>query len=363
MSRFIFFTKTPWNEPPRLRHQLAQLLVNAGHEVLFAERPYWPGQSKTVGDGAPNGIKLFRHGELLHHKLRIGWLLRWSNAWWTRRSIARAIHKFNPQPDDVIVNFNYEYFFLRDVFPTNKLITIINDDFISTIFCFLKPTLFKAQKATCRTSDAVLTPSPVLQVQLAAYCKPKLFFPWTDIGYRMTASKRDRDTILFWGSINRRIDFPFLERFATELLKTNQQLKILFVGPTERGVKSHPFFLLYPNVKYQGVSKLETLELDRIIGSIIPYVSGVPEVDVIVLPNRLFQLLAHGIPIFITGMPQFIRQPFVFRLDNGEMIAKVLWVRDNFQSLQADIQSFVESNSPNSRLEEFLKIVKSKKNQ
>ncbi|MEO0579910.1 MAG: hypothetical protein AAFZ58_14575, partial [Pseudomonadota bacterium] len=37
--RFIFLTRTNWNEPPRIRHQLAELLVSEGHDVVFFQKP------------------------------------------------------------------------------------------------------------------------------------------------------------------------------------------------------------------------------------------------------------------------------------------------------------------------------------
>ena len=39
MNRCFFFTKTNWNEQPRMRHQLALLLRNYGHQILFFEKP------------------------------------------------------------------------------------------------------------------------------------------------------------------------------------------------------------------------------------------------------------------------------------------------------------------------------------
>ncbi len=39
MKRFIFFTKTMYDETPRIRHQLADLLTSYGHEVVFYQKP------------------------------------------------------------------------------------------------------------------------------------------------------------------------------------------------------------------------------------------------------------------------------------------------------------------------------------
>ena len=38
MADFVLVTHTRWSEAPRIRHQVARLLVDAGHRVLFLER-------------------------------------------------------------------------------------------------------------------------------------------------------------------------------------------------------------------------------------------------------------------------------------------------------------------------------------
>ena len=34
----VIFTKTLWNEPPRLRHQLSKMLSSYGHTITFFEK-------------------------------------------------------------------------------------------------------------------------------------------------------------------------------------------------------------------------------------------------------------------------------------------------------------------------------------
>lgn len=358
MTRFIFFTKTNWSEPPRLRHQLARLLVGAGYEVLFFQKPSFLFQRTAPSPPREQHIQFFSHKELLHHKLRFPPLAQSINAAWTKISIQKTIANLCISKEDVVVNFNYEYFFLRDIFPQNKIITVLNDDFISTAWPVAKPALTNALKITCAMSDKVLAVSTRLQEQVDSVCNPRLFLPWSDCSYCAPKPSTTRDTLFFWGYINRKIDYEFVRRLAQHLMKIHPKFKLLFVGPIETAVTSSVNSLRSEkNIHFLPASKLDQLELDQIFGSLIPYRSNDGELDAIMLPNKALQIFARGIPIFITGMPDFMRLPFVFPLRTPECGDLLLDIRNKFDSLQPDIKNFVELNRDSARLQQFLDIV------
>jgi hypothetical protein len=357
MSRFIFFTKTRWNEPPRLRHQLAELLAQAGHQVLFFEKPWLPGSNRPPASAAPPGIRLLEQHELIHHKARIGPLARWANAAWASMSIVRGLRAHEPTSADIIVNFNYDYYFLRRLFPGNPIVTVINDDFITNAPWLIQPTLQKSQRMACRMSDAVLTPSVALQEQIAEYFPAELFMPWADVAYASPPKGYFRKALFYWGYIGRRLDYVLLEKLADELAAAAPETMIEFFGPTEGDAADHPLFTRHPNVRLRGSAQLSEIELDRMAGSIIPYARGVPEVDVIVMPNKAMQLLARGIPLLIAGMPRFELAPFVRRLDEGDPIATFRSVQAGFDGLQGPIRDYVANNSAGARLEQFQEVV------
>ncbi len=354
--RFIFFTKTEWAEPPRMRHQLAGLLADAGHEVIFFQRPIYPWQNSRPTESSHPRIHLYRHRQTLHHKLRLNNLLHYVNAAFEKQEILTYIGLLKIGRADVIVNFNYDYFFLREMFPEQKLITIINDDFWSRAIAGYERPLKSALAMTCKTSDVVLAVSPPLAKQLETFCDPVLFYPWADIPYKAPASEASRNTLLFWGYINSKVDLDYVKHLVELIQRQRQDIKVLFVGPTTRASKRLVALKDHPVLEYHPTARLDELPLDRVFAGFIPNRSGVTENDAIVLPNRALQLFARGLPVAITGMPHFLQHPFVFRLGNGlnTDLATLREVQHSFFALQPAVEAFVQANSAEHRLQTFL---------
>lgn len=354
----MLFTKTFWNEPPRLRHQFAELLAGAGHEVLFFEKPSSTSRVGTESETVAPGITAFRHRELLHHKLRVTPALHHANAVIAVRSIARRLRGRAVTEEDVVISFNYDYWFLRRLFPRNQIITVINDDFICVaLFGYTRPLLWALER-TCAQSDRVLTVSVPLQRQLAPYSEPELFLPWADRCYSAPARAGRRDVLLFWGYTNRRIDFEAVATAADRLARARQEVRILFVGPIVESVSNGVAALkARRNIEFHPSAALDQLPLDRVLAAYIPYRPFDPEIDAITLSNKVLQLMARGLPILISplpGMPNFIDAPFVFRLDSAAPERTIDALREQFHELQGRIASFVDENGPEARLRQLL---------
>jgi hypothetical protein len=353
--RFIFFTKTEWSEPPRLRHQLARLLADAGHEVVFFELPVFPWQRCTRNDSGHHRINLQRCRQGLHHKLRLHRVLHQGNANFEGAGITRIADELKVNEGDVIVNFNYDYFFLRDFFPQQRLITIINDDFWSSAIAGYERPLKWALEKTCQLSDVVLTVSPPLAEKLKAYCNPELFYPWADVSYREPTNFGVRTQLLFWGYVGERIDFNYLIGLAKFASSKSKNIEILFVGPVQRGSVPVEALNKIKNIKMMPATSLDQLPLYNVIAALIPYKTNVAGNDMIVLPNKALQLLARGLPLLITGMPDFIKRPFVFRLGaklENDLNA-ISHIQDCFSEIQPSIHEFVKNNSGSQRLQQF----------
>lgn len=354
--RFIFFTKTDWAEPPRLRHQLALLLADAGHEIIFLQRPAFPGQKVNRDNSGHAKIQIFRHRQLIHHKLRLHSLIHRFNGLFEVSQTRNILSKFRINGDDVIVNFNYDYYFIRDTLPVGKIITIINDDFWSRALGGYELPLKWALKRTLRSSDVVLTVSVPLQNELNQIRPTDLFFPWADKKYKAPIYSASRNTILFWGYINNRLDFDFLFELASKLIDYCSDLKLLFVGPIDLPSAMVRRISYLSNISLLPPADLENIDLSGVFVGLIPYRSGVKSIDAATLPNKTLRILAKGLPLAITGMPNFVQEPFVFRLGQGinRDIALLKTVQRDFSGLQAGIREFVEANSSESRLKQFL---------
>lgn len=358
MARALLFTKTSWDEPPRLRHQFAHLLADAGYDVLFFEKPTSTRPARREPIHRLPRIQSVQHRELMHHKLRLTPALHRANAAVTIRSIADRLRDHPVSAEDIIVCFNYDYWFLRRLFPANPITTVINDDFICVaLFGYTRPLLWALER-TCAQSDRVLTVSIPLQKQLEPYSRPELFLPWADRPYRLPARNEQRDTLLFWGYTNGRIDFDAVGAMADRLAVTRPQIHILFVGPVVESVGRQVGTLrARPNVEFRGSEKLDALPLERVLAAYIPYRAFDPEIDAITLSNKALQLLARGLPLLISalpGMPNFLDAPFVSRVDTVAPERTVDRLRSEFDSLQGPIAAFVGENGATARLRQLL---------
>ncbi len=358
MPRFLILTKTQWHEPPRLRHQFARLLSNAGNEIEFFVKPRYPWQKSSALTSSDQNIALRQHLELIHHRLRFISLLRYANAAVVKRSLALSMRNVPFGDGDVVVNFNYDYFFLRDIFPANRVITIINDDFVDRApFGYERPQQW-ALARTCSSSDHVLTTSAPLQERLRPYCTPELFGPWTQDPYRQPYTSRSRDTLLIWGYINSRIDYPFVRDLASRLATDRPSIQLLFVGPIERGSRAAVKALRrMPNIAFSPPAALDDLPLDRVLAALIPYRAGLPSIDAISTPNKALQILAKGLPLMISGMPHFFDAPFVTRADVEEIAHQIDALLHHFDDLQPAIEQFVLRNGPEEKLKQFFALL------
>jgi len=353
-THFIFFTKTNWSEPPRMRHQLANLLLSAGHRVTVYGRPRapWANPQKCR---LHNRLNIIYCRELFHHQLRVIPLLHRVNTYYMQFELVRTGILKSIDDDMIIINFNYDYYFLRTMFPRQKIVTIINDDF-EAVSKFPSPShIAWALEQTCRMSNKVLAVSFPLQERLASWCNPEIFLPWTETPYILPTRKTARNTLLYWGYVDKKLDFDFVYNIASKVAKVGLNWRFLFVGPQHQSVKGSIAKLSeLHNITFQDTTTLNSLPLDKIFCSIIPYWKYERSVPAISLPNKSVQLLARGLPLLVSGMPNFIRRSFIFQINEKDFVEKVEMCRMNFWYLQPKIKDFVKLNSPLARLSQLL---------
>lgn len=359
MKTFILFSKTNWSEPPRLRHQLTDLLLNAGNSVIFFQKPlfFWQRKEKKISIDR-RGLKIVVAKQIFHHQLRFFPPLRWINNWFEIFSIKRCLTPDSSEKA-IIVNFNYDYYFLRSIFPNNKIITLVNDDFVAQARFAGESRVRNALAKTCKISDAVLTVSYPLMQQLSNWSKPELFLPWSDGRYSPPNFDSLRNCVLIWASINGIIDFDLLYDVSCRLTNINFYL----VGPLDRGSESVVSKLRddCKNIYYLPPSTLENLPLEKFFAGLMPYKAGVRSTEAVTLANKSLRLMSKGLPLVVHGMPSFLEHEAIFSCqDHIEMAENIELCRENFQKLQAPIKTLVDANGPVDRYRQFLKIINDK---
>ncbi|MDQ0042700.1 hypothetical protein [Variovorax boronicumulans] len=358
MDDYIFFSKSNWHEAPRLRHQVAELIRKFGGRIQFFQKPsfVW----KKYGDEGISQIDasltLARTRQLIHHQLRVFPVLRWLNAIVEKKSIQAVLGR-NLSRDSVIINFNYDYYFLRDIFPNNRIITIINDDFVAQAKLFSGRHARESLRRTCRNSDLVLTVSYPLMQQVSEWCSPKLFFPWADVEYREPAPSRTKNAVLLWAHIDGRVDFDLLRQSISK----RPDVIFYIVGPQASNVKEQVLQVeSAANVVIVPSAKLDELPLENFFAAIIPYKKRVADIEAVTMSNKSLQLMSRGLPIVAHGMPAFYEHSAIVKAEDlSGFLAGLDYFEKNFWDLQNSIRTLVSENQPKNRFE-FLKVLLSK---
>ncbi len=351
-KRIAIFTKTNWDEPPRIRHQLTNLLLSYGHEVMFFEKSNL--KQFKISKNYKNNILFIKHFELLHHQLRPFKFLVKINAFVTKLLIKKAI---KDEKIDLVINFNYDYYFLKEIFEEQKIVTIINDDFVAQARPWMTSAIRQQLQKTSQNSDAVFSVSYPLDNQLKVFdSDAKLFFPWA--GQKYIAPKdmqQKRDVILYWGYIDNRIDWTVVEY----LLKQN--IKLRFIGMLSSKVNSLiESFKKYDNFEIHNPQQLSEIKLDEVCCSLLPYVNASGEMKAVTVNNRVFQLLSYGIPLVYVRLPYLIEAPIsvITKCEkNEEYLEAIEYFKENFMKSQSDIKCFLENHYGEERYEYFFKSI------
>ena len=351
-KKIVIFTKTNWNEPPRIRHQLTRLLSSYGHEVLFFEKSDFRQFSAVKHED--EGINFIKHFELLHHQLRpFGFLVR------INKMIASYfIQKYVDEDDiDFIVNFNYDYSFLKKIFPKKKMITIINDDFVAQAKPWMYGSIHKQLKATCEKSDTVFTVSYPLCDALKKFNEnTHLLLPWAEKHYSAPSQGRTkRDIVLYWGYIDNRIDWS-----TTDYLVRNN-VKLRFVGSVHTmAQKRIESYKDYDNFQLVAPTSIEVLSFDDVMCSILPYDATRIDMKAVTVSNRAFQLLSYGIPLVYSDLPSLINAPSTVITKcktNADYLDAIEYFSFHFDLCQVEIEKFLEEHYAESRYHDLFEKV------
>ncbi len=359
----LLLTRSLWSEPPRLRHQVAQLLLDFQYTVLFAERPALLGTSdfflrQDCREVSPHFF-LLPQKDLLHHQMRVRPALHRLNALWTLNALKRTLCKLpasSYQELEMIINFNYDAFWLRRLFPNLPITTIINDDFESMSCLPFHGHLTWALSRTCVMSDRVLAVSTSLCDRLSSWCSPELFLPWATSRYVRPALNRRRNVLLYWGYINDRLDFKSIVDSLPALQAAGY--KVRFIGPvdsTASAFRRHMHCI--QGFEWLPACTLESLDTSDCVAALLPYRLDCKAVRAAQLPNKALQLLSRGLPLLASDLPYLHSAPFVLKYGTPVFPALVDALHGAiqfFDDLQPSIASFVRANGSQQRLAQLL---------
>ena len=349
MADFYLFTKTVWDEPPRLRHQIAQLLAAAGHEVLFFQKP---GYRREPATPLMPGITGVRTRYLLHAQLRLLPPLVTANAAIERREIRRIAGE---PPRIGIINFNFDYDFLRILYPRARLLTIINDDFIAGARPLARESVRRALRATVRVSDHSVAVSYPLVDQLRAWTdRVSLFLPWSRGPYVKPPARRERPDVLYWGYIGGRIDFAAVRHIL------DSGIGIHFVGPLTPSTQLGAI-LRHPNAHYRPAATLSEIEdvLERCCASLLAYDPNFAAMNVVTASNRSFELLSRGLPLLYPALPALLESPpgVTYRCPSPQAYVEAIRsAQAAFDAVQPSIEQYLEAHTAARRYPQLMEF-------
>ena len=301
MLAFVF-TKTMWSEPPRIRHDITKLLRKIGFKIHFFQRPtlFWHKNKGNIT--VENDFILVHNKELLHHQLRPIQLFSRLNAKYEIRQLNACI-----QPD-VVFNFNYDYYWLRDIYHDTPIITIINDEFVISAKPWMKHEARRVEEKTVKKSDACLAVSIPIFNKCMKYNKNSfLFLPWAPHLCKSERIYTRNQKLLYWGYISSVTDFEILKYLS------QNGIQIDMIGPIVnntvsssdiKGLETSGIHILNP-VSFKELSEVS----NRYYATVLPYRRDIDIGQSVTMSNRGFKLLALGLPLIYADMPYLLDAP------------------------------------------------------
>ncbi|GAB4560821.1 MAG: hypothetical protein Tsb007_24650 [Rhizobacter sp.] len=303
----IVLTISPWDEPKRLRKQLAEVL-SKDFAVTYVTLPYGlrkPARDTDHVDGNVRVLSLA--GPLLPLRIlnRVS-LLRSAYEWWVAKRLLRRLR--GTGPIDTVFCFTSNHPTLLKHLRPAPIIYVANDDHVSMASSATGAQLIRRDEAEavnlCRL---VITVSEVIASKLAGFGKPThVMYPGHDCDalplQRFTEQKYTPRSACFFGYIDWRIDFALLRHLL------NQDWEVSLIGPVigteaqiaELKAEFHSRFLVHSAVEPKDAPGM--LASYQVL--MIPYLYRTPEqAEVMELPNKTFIYFSALRPIVTTWMP------------------------------------------------------------
>lgn len=364
LTTIVIVTVSDWDEPPRIRHQIANVLAN-DFNVLFLELPFASSFSKKIGirrisdrllilstGGLPKGVGRMRLEWQLFHDLIDSIIAQKIN------TILKKffIHEKSPIS---LITFQYDFPQVSEIFPWNKKIYICNDDFTERADSVKKRNIMRSyEQEVSRKMDICFGVSNFLVENLKKYnSNTELLLPGHsfDVSFSKKHIKNqinDKIQVSYMGFINNRLRFDWLLH-----LVSHNDIELHLIGPIEYIHNELP-----AHEAVNIVGSLYGLELQEYLLNmnihLMPYVER--EALATQAPNKLFQYLASGKPVVTSQMPNLLKLPkgFIYYANSEtEFYQKVkkAFYEDN-DELRMQRFEIAQNNTWNSKRNYFKKL-------
>jgi len=319
----VVVTKTNWNEPPRMRHQVTRQLLRF-FNVLYVQKNH-NNKSDTLKKISNRQVIFIPAFEGTFLPRAYAWLPVYQNAVNNRyvSKIDKLVRSFGAKTN-ILINFEFDFFQVMNLETFDLKFYICVDEFPKMQGSKAKKSILKRiiqenllqlyENKVASLSDICLTCHYPLQRKLKRVNRNvEMFFHANDlkIKYGKISEKkliRNRPiNVGFMGYIDRRLDIAILNEILCQ-----QDMKLFLIGQFhninrnvfESDLSSQRLTItgnLYGDELYDYMSHLDVL--------IMPYIPTIPDVQVLTTSSKLFQYIATGKPIVISDLPNYIKMP------------------------------------------------------
>lgn len=359
----VVTTITPWDEPPRIRHQITRQLlkkynvlyvqlnqkINKNRKTCYAENSLLIWSTGITFRGIGLIFKTFPSIEN-HYNNHIS------------TSIIKKIKDLG-YTEATLINFQFDFHHICESNIFSKKVFILNDDFIGmrkNLTENAKFLLQEKQRKVIQYSDLCYGLSQPLVDELSIYTKKvKLIIPGAELFENKESidppnKEKKEINVAFMGYIDNRIKTDWL----IYILK-NKLINLLLIGPVSKSFPRHEFNDLD---NCQFIDPITGKELSRKLASqdvlIMPYDVEQTNIQKTSSPNKFFQYMAAGRPTVISDMPNFIEAPkgFIYKAKDKESFLNLI-IEAKFNdtiSLRTSRVNYAKTNSWEIRGQDFL---------
>lgn len=343
------FSRSRWDEPHRIRQQLATLLLSEYEVEYHSPRLKSSDQDLNVLPGM--------------QMKRFAFFSRFSSL--PLVSLVNAfflyLHlKKNVKSGDIVFNFLPELMWISGR-KELKLIAVLNDDFASMAPSISAWWIKSILKRMAAKADAALYVSTLLQSRYPC-AKEILFYPWADPDHISDYSTSGRHIVLYWGYISSHLDLVQIEMMAKQIFDFSLSLEIHLIGPIEpstaevvRGLAQS-----FSCVKYFPPRNINSSSMKDVLFGIELLSPEFKNSEVVEVPNKAPRLLAYGVPLVFSGCT-LLKEPYFIKYD-GDLRALLSDLKRNSKSIGNAIEGYFLTNNSAARLRQIKELIRALEN-